>query len=130
MDEISKKKEFKAECDLILKKYAITDLRCYGRFIGLRNPTAIKKQELIDEITSVIVGEKPCQRNKRGAPIKSRFFQQEIIADIENLKEKHFAEGKEENKKREPITVMNFSIVFDELNEKQKRFLKRFLGSL
>ena len=81
-------KHFKEQCALYLTQLSLTDLRTYGRFLNLTAPTRLKKSILIDEIISVLCGEKSPTRTKRGAPIKSKLFQADIPLKIEEIKNK------------------------------------------
>ena len=129
----NKKEQFKERCTQYLYTRGLNELRVYGRFINLPKPTYLKKAELIREIVSVLCGEQIPQRTKRGAPIKNDYLNQDIILKIEEIKCKVFTENNviEKNKeKRIEKAVLNFSIVIDELNEKQKQLLNNFLNSL
>ncbi len=46
-------------------------LRIIGREVGVYAPTHLKKKELINEIMSIVNGEKlPCKPTKKGRPVK------------------------------------------------------------
>ncbi len=70
--EKQKKTEFEEACKAYLFPLSITDLRVYGRYLGLPAPTKLKKAELICEIIQVLCGEKTAVRTNKGAHIGRR----------------------------------------------------------
>lgn len=74
--------EFKLACERYLNGLAVLDLRVYGRYLGLRNPTAIKKHELIQKIIGVLCGEITETQTARGAPIKNTNLNFTVINTI------------------------------------------------
>ena len=48
---------FKTECMAYLYTVSIHSLRSYGRYLSLRNPSAMKKSDLISMILRVLIGE-------------------------------------------------------------------------
>lgn len=69
---------------LKLDKMGVHSLRQLGRAVGVANPTAKKKQEIIEEIMSIARNEKePCPRSSRGAPPKSDDYDSEMVEEIE-----------------------------------------------
>ena len=72
-----------------LSSFSIGRLRVYGRHVGLKNSTAIKKEVLISAIIAVLVGEKmPVPRNNVGAPVKDDFLDPKIEAGVLKIKER------------------------------------------
>ena len=54
-------------------------LRIIGREVGVYAPTHLKKQELINEIMSIVNGEKlPCKPSRKGRPVKQNI---EYVSD-------------------------------------------------
>ena len=54
-----------------LENYSIYDLRTIAREVGVKAPTTLRKQELLDEILLISSGKKqPSSPSKRGRPIK------------------------------------------------------------
>ena len=139
-NEVKKENYFKAECKHYLMQLSITDLRAYGRFLKLQKPTCLKKEDLVEEIITVLNGEKKPTRKSVGAPIKNRFFPKEIVLRVEEIKREILGEEgrREPTKEMEKINTKNkevpllitLSIDLEKLNEKQKRCLKAFLDSL
>lgn len=136
-------KHFKEQCALYLTQLSLTDLRTYGRFLNLTAPTRLKKSILIDEIISVLCGEKSPTRTKRGAPIKSKLFQADIPLKIEEIKNKILNKNQLNINETPPRdnqystsefetnnSTINLNIQFEKLNKKQKQLLINFLNSL
>lgn len=78
-------KEFKNICKLYLSTLGISDLRAYGRYLQLRDPTAKNKSDLIEDIIGVLCGEITPERTNKGAPIKNKHFNPTILEEIERL---------------------------------------------
>lgn len=81
--------EFKYACTGVLNGWGMNALRAYGRFIGVRSPTKLKKSELIEQLIGVLCGEIVQKKTKRGAPVKNDFVAQENIDEINALKKKY-----------------------------------------
>ncbi|MBR2023378.1 MAG: hypothetical protein IJ996_02530 [Clostridia bacterium] len=132
--EKKKDEEFKEQCQRYLEGLSLMDLRCYGRFLNLPAPTNCKKAELIDEIVAVLSKECQPTRNKRGAPIKNTYFSENILLEIENIRERVYDKEKELDKgnegDEEKGVTLQFSIRMDILNTIQKKLLNDFLNSL
>lgn len=63
-----------------------TSLRSLGRFIGVKNPTELKKEELIEKIIAVLVGElEAVSPSKRGAPVKDDKLNPDILITLETI---------------------------------------------
>ena len=79
--------EFKYSCRIYLSTLSIGQLRSYGRNIGVAKSTTMKKEVLVEEIISVLSGEKPpISRSRKGAPVKNEFVEPEIPQKIEKLR--------------------------------------------
>lgn len=80
-------KEFKKACTDFLDAYSLTELRIYGRKVGVENPTVSQKEYLMEEIVAVLAGEKaPVVASKRGAPVKSESYDPKIDRRISELR--------------------------------------------
>ena len=91
-------KRFINACKIFLLKQGLNDLRAYGRGIGVEQPTAKKKQELIEDIIGVLTGKiVPIEVSKRGAPVKNASVSAEFMAGIEPIKLNFLNELNEEN---------------------------------
>ena len=141
---------FKTECMAYLYTVSIHSLRSYGRYLSLRNPSAMKKSDLISMILRVLIGETKQTRVNQGAPIKNNFFEPNVVKTIEGLKEKYGLlpiETEEKNaqpetsalqeksaetgKDEESVPVCaTFEVNVSALNAKQKKLLTNFLNSL
>ena len=82
---------FKNACADCLLKAGLNDLRSYGRLIGMRAATKLKKTDLIKEIIGVICGEITPNPTKRGAPVKNAHVEPKLIEDIECLKREYLS---------------------------------------
>lgn len=84
-------KEFKRACKEYLFKLNIAYLRSYGRYIGVARSTTKKKEDLIENIISILCEEaKPSKKSNRGAPVLSEYIDPKVLTDIGNLKEKYW----------------------------------------
>ena len=82
--------EFKTACKEYLQMVSLNDLRIYGRTLNMKDPTKLKKPELLQAIVDILSGEaKPEGRNNRGAPIKNKTVSVEITASIEALRKRY-----------------------------------------
>lgn len=141
---------FKMECSAYLYTVSIHSLRCYGRSLLLRTPSAMKKGDLISMILRVLVGETKQTRASQGAPSKTDFVEPIILQTINALKEKYGLSTKEtgdenaqaqapvlqendttldENEQNAPVFA-TFEVNFSALSAKQKKLLASFLNSL
>ncbi len=83
---------FKYSCKEYFSSLSIGSLRAYGRYIGVRNSTELKKLDLIDQIISILTGEsEPIPRTNRGAPVKDVYVDPKIVSEIEKLRLLHFS---------------------------------------
>lgn len=137
---------FKTECMAYLYTVSIHSLRSYGRYLSLRNPSVMKKSDLISMILRVLVGETKQTRVNQGAPIKNNFFEPNVAKTIEGLKEKYGLlpiETEEKNaqpetsalqeksaetgKDEESVPVCaTFEVNVSALNAKQKKIIDKF----
>lgn len=61
-------------------------LRAYGRSIGVARPAAKDKEELIEDILSILACEvKPTERSKRGAPVKNDVVDERIPSKLAEI---------------------------------------------
>lgn len=79
------------EFEYALKDYLSTlclnELRVLGRNYGVAEPTKKKKNLLIAELISVLIGQSdPIERNKRGAPVKNDYVDPQIFDKIEQIR--------------------------------------------
>ena len=79
------------EFEYALKDYLSTlclnELRVLGRYYGVAEPTKKKKNLLITELISVLIGQSmPIERNHRGAPVKNDYVDPTIIDKIEQIR--------------------------------------------
>lgn len=77
--------KFKAEASLCLKNFSLEELRAYGRKVGLRAATKLKKKEVILQTIAVLCGEQEPDRTKRGAPRKNEYIPPKLIAGMDEL---------------------------------------------
>ena len=140
-EKLMKNEESKERFKLLAKEYlrtlSLSDLRCYGRVLNMRKPTAMSKTPLIEEIISVLCGEQTPSRNgRRGAPIKCNMFLAEIPERIELLRKTAYGEiieigqevkGKDERKQK---VLSKISTLIDGFSYEQKEeiysFFERF----
>ncbi len=86
-----KLKAFQNACRVYFSSLGIGDLRNYGRKVGVSRPTDKRKEDLIEEIISVLSGtQKPIAVSKQGAPVKNDRVDERIPAYIEELKREFF----------------------------------------
>ena len=104
--------EFKLACKEELKKWGITALRTYGRNIGMRCPTKLKKVELIKQIIGVLCGEIVQVQTKQGAPVKNDYIDEKNVEKIERIKRKYL--------KEEALDVAPIVIHENEISPKEK----------
>jgi hypothetical protein len=133
--------KFKDACTLYFNELSLKSLQIYGRHLQLQNPTAMKKSVLIKEIISVLCEEKIPFRNRRGAPIKNHYVEQEIIEKVAQFKKVFLncESTKDELTPKEPPIVNQLSkntdavtctIQISRLTETQKKLFTAFLESL
>lgn len=111
---------FKRDCREYLSTLGHSDLRVYGRSIGVYNPTKVLKDELIERIIAVFCGEIEPTSTTRGAPVKNKHLDPSIPETIEDLR---FTYSEEEIAERVPDRIV-------ELDEEERRLLNVFLDKL
>ncbi len=112
-------KEYKYKCREYLSSLGIDGLRAYGRMIGVAKSTTKKKNELIEDILSVLTGETaPIEQSKRGAPLKNDYVNPEVIERMEDLRVSYLGGGK-------TATTTEFSKQYEEYI-KNNKFVLRF----
>ncbi|MBO5240662.1 MAG: hypothetical protein J6B56_04485 [Clostridia bacterium] len=77
--------KFKEEAFLFLNKFGLNGLRSYGRKVGLRAATKLKKKEVILQTIAVLCGEEKTAFTNRGAPRKNESIPPELIAGMDEL---------------------------------------------
>ena len=85
MAEFVNVEKFKEEANVHLKKFAFGELRTYGRKVGLRAATTLKKKEVILQTLAVLCGEQKPDPTKRGAPRKNEYIPPDLIAGMDEL---------------------------------------------
>ena len=66
----------------------VHELRNIGRMVGVKNPTGIKRQQLIEDILDIALAKtEPCPPAKRGAPPKSQTCDDELVEEIAKCRE-------------------------------------------
>ena len=87
---------FKAECASVLQACSIETLRVYGRYLQHPMPTKLKKEPLIQDIISILLGEEISgekqagERSARGAPPKNNHIDPEMQSKISELSLRYF----------------------------------------
>ncbi len=77
--------KFKEEAILFLKTFGLEVLRPYGRKVGLRVATKLKKKDVILQTIAVLCSEQEIDRTNRGAPRKNEYIPPELIAGMDKL---------------------------------------------
>lgn len=111
----------------------IHDLRCYGRFLQLQQPTKMKKAPLIEDIIRVLCDEITPLRNRRGAPVKNMYCDPNIHYTLQKLSNKQLEAPPAYTSQtiHFPQTVnIHLSIQPSTLNQEQLKKLTDFLLSL
>lgn len=138
--------KFRAQLTDYLETKSLNDLRCFGRYLGLKEPTKFRKQALIDQLVASICDGVKQTRTRRGAPVKEKVWDTKIIEDIENLKTNCFIENLENIERKNEQTqegtpnkvtplyvqqTQNLQIVIpiQSCTETQKNLLLEFLKS-
>ena len=131
---------FKLACERYLNTLGLGNLRSYGRFLQLKEPTKRNKAELIQEIIGVLCGEIIAKRTKRGAPIKNTYVEPQILQTVQALQKKYgldVEKNEEENVKRSDNdekgdceVILHLEIKPSALTVAQKQLLNEFLNSL
>ncbi len=80
---------FKTESSTFLQTISVKELQAYGRMLQLREPTKMRKKELIEDIIKVHCGELlPEERSKQGAPIRNGLINPLIVEKMREYREK------------------------------------------
>ena len=85
MSDFVNVEKFKEEASLFLKNFSLGELRTYGREVGLRAATRLKKEEVILQTLAVLCGEQKPDPTKRGAPRKNEYIPSKLIAGMDEL---------------------------------------------
>lgn len=103
------------EFEYALKDYLSTlclnDLRVLGRNFGVAEPTKKKKNILMDELVSILVGQStPIVRNNRGAPVKNDYIDPKILDKIEEIRFKYTSDASTVQENTDVSPSMTFPI--------------------
>ncbi len=88
-DETKEKEieKFSKACTLFLDRLCISDLRSYGRDLGVARPTVMKKEELTEAIIGILTGQLlPVDISNQGAPVKNDYVDTRIPEKMEMLR--------------------------------------------
>ncbi len=77
--------KFKEEANEHLKGFALGEVRTYGRKVGLRAATKLKKKDVILQTIAVLCGEQKPDFTNRGAPRKNEYIPPKLIAGMDEL---------------------------------------------
>ena len=77
--------KFKEEANELLERFALGEVRTYGRKVGLRAATKLKKKEAILQTIAVLCGEQKPDFTNRGAPRKNEYIPPKLIAGMDEL---------------------------------------------
>ena len=70
-----------------LSRLSISSLRLVGRQSGVSQATLKKKDDLVDQIVSVLSGETPpAAKSNRGAPVKDNYVDPRIFEKLQEIK--------------------------------------------
>ncbi len=79
--------KFTKACTLFLDRLCISDLRSYGRDLGVARPTVMKKEELEEAIIGILTGQLlPIDISAQGAPVKNDYVDARIPEKMEMLR--------------------------------------------
>lgn len=79
--------EFQSSSRDYLNTQPLNELRAYGRKVGVEEPTKKRKDDLITDIVDILSGIKqPIKQSKRGAPVKSDYFDPQILQKMEEFR--------------------------------------------
>jgi len=138
---MDKVEEFKEICRYYLSTLALSTLQIYGRGLGLRRPSTMKRADLTEDILKVLCGEEIEPRNKKGLPIKDTNVGV-IAREIEALQKKYLWGILEEpttvEAKKEPALAaekagcesVQIVIQFSDLTKEQKELFMKFSKSV
>ena len=86
---MQREKEFEEVCTRYLETLGLSDLRAYGRYVGLRSATSLKKAELIKEIVKALCGKNSLSFSNRGAPSKNNSLDMQVVKSVEEMQKKY-----------------------------------------
>lgn len=127
------KKELKIRCRKYMYGYSLAMLRCYGRDIGVAQPTKLNKKVLIEHILEIHCGERtPLPYvSPRGAPVKYEYVDPELLDFIsrefkfDTAKRRTVNLPYEEEEEDDPLTKR-----FKELPLEHKEMLMHLLDAI
>lgn len=85
MSDFVNVEKFKEEASLHLETFGLGELRTYGRKVGLRAATKLKKEEVILQTLAVLCGEQKPDWTKQGAPRKNEYIPPALTAGMDKL---------------------------------------------
>ena len=120
--------KLKIEYENYLKTLGLGKLQALGRHCGVHRPTDKRKNVLIADILSLLMGEtQPCSPTTRGAPIKAASVSEDVLLALQAIEAAHYAsefsfpiKSKEEKKK-------NYALELDEMFQKHLQAPKNLL---
>ena len=122
---------FKEKSREYLQTQNKNDLRVYGRFVGVKTPTSLKKEELVENIIQSFLSKEKIVQFNRGKPPKNNYFPPKILQTLEDLFKKAFGDSVEQiSRTEERETVLHLSVQVEKLKPFQKKLLTDFLNSL
>lgn len=69
-----------------LSRFGISELRTIGQWVGVNRPTLKAKKDLFDEIIKILCGEvQPTPPSGRGAPIKKKSLNPNVLQDLKEI---------------------------------------------
>lgn len=102
-------KQFKLAMVAYLSSKEVTtnDLRVYGRIAGVKCPTTKRNSVLIEEITGILAGEiEPVELSQRGAPVKNKVVNPEVLKKINQICEDYHIFDKYEKKQPKTDSIL------------------------
>lgn len=110
---------FKANCQFQLMRFNIGTLRAFGREIGVPRATEKHKNELIEDISAILSGERePAPKSNRGAPVKADYVDPDLVREMDELCRLYFPERYDET--AEPFDLAAECV---KLQNKDKEFV-------
>ena len=107
---------FKTVSSIFLYTMSSKELQIYGRMLQLKDPTRMKKREIVQAIIGVYCGEiVPEKRSKKGAPIKNVFVNPIIAEKMEAYKKNILhSEEEAENESEQSLIEEDQSLLEEE----------------
>ncbi len=138
MDEKTKDKMkmFRTDCRLYLASLGISDLRAYGRAVGVSRPTAKKKEELIEDVVDILSGNlQPISISRQGAPVKNDRVDERILQHIAELQAEYFPKPEKQEipkfdyqKELAAMRKRTTTLMFASPEEEERGFLSKIVS--